>query len=382
MSSDWPGTARKVVFVGTGARISEYPLKGPGPGEILIRTHCSLISVGTETTLLVSDRWSQPDQPADPAASPESDDDWSFDNYSGGDHWDMEGNRRYPGYAVSGHIVTTGHGVRGLSAGDRVVALHHHADYAVCSSHPSITLPIPDGVSDADAAYTVLGSVALHAVNRANLKLGESVAVFGAGVVGQLVVQLAKMNGASPVIAVDLSDERLELAERLGADSVVNSTRSDPAGHIRGCTSGRGTDCTIEAVGNPAVLQSCMRSTAVGGRVVVMGAIVGPVELDMYSEFIFRELTLIAAQQPRNPVQDTIYYHQTAQRNRRLILDLIRTGRLNVQQLTTHRFSAEQAPRVYEALAAAKNADYDGAGGVNRDMVGVVLDWNPPEPTG
>ena len=140
---------------------------------------------------------------------------------------------------------------------------------------------------------------------------------------------------------------------------------------------GHGVDCTIEAVGNPAVLQSCMQVCAPGARVVVMGAIVGKVKLDMYSDFIFRELTLIASQQPRNPFQDSIYYHLTGgQRNRKILLDLILRNDLNVRDLVTHRYTSRRIGEVYRLLAEAKTADYDSKGNINRDMIGVLLDWS------
>jgi L-iditol 2-dehydrogenase len=217
--------------------------------------------------------------------------------------------------------------------------------------------------------------VALHAIHRANLRLGEDVVVMGAGVVGLLTLQLARQAGAHPVIAVDLSPVRLALAARVGADFTIDAAREDAAAKVRDYLGADGTNCAIEAVGNPAVLQSCMRVCAPGARVVVMGALVGKVTLDMYSEFIFRELTLIASQQPRNPVEDSIYYHFTGQRNRQMLLDLIRRGAINVRDLITHRFSYREAPQVYRLLGEAKNADYDAMGDVHRDMIGVLFDW-------
>jgi threonine dehydrogenase-like Zn-dependent dehydrogenase len=101
------------------------------------------------------------------------------------------------------------------------------------------------------------------------------------------------------------------------------------------------------------------------------------VTLDLYSDFIFRELTLVASQQPRNPVVDSIYYHATGQQNRQTLLELIRGGAINVRELVTHRFSYREAPRVYRLLGEAKTADYEGHGDVNRDLVGVMFDWTP-----
>jgi threonine dehydrogenase-like Zn-dependent dehydrogenase len=203
---------------------------------------------------------------------------------------------------------------------------------------------------------------------------GEDVVVMGAGLVGLLAMQLARIAGAHPVIAVDLSPSRLELALRTGADLAINPRTEDLVRTVRECVGGDGAHCTIEAVGNPAVLQQCMSVCAPGARVVVMGAIVGKVTLDLYSEFVFRELTLIGSQQPRNPVVDSIYYHETGQANRTALLDMISRGTLKVHDLITHRYSWRKAPEVYRALGEAKNADYDGSGDVHRDMVGVLFD--------
>jgi threonine dehydrogenase-like Zn-dependent dehydrogenase len=113
-----------------------------------------------------------------------------------------------------------------------------------------------------------------------------------------------------------------------------------------------------------------------------MGAIVGRVELDLYSEFVFRELTLVASQQPRNPVQDSIYYHFTGQRNRQTMLDLIRRGAVNVRDLLTHRAPYTEAPELYRRLGEAKRADRIRAaepgrrrGDAGPDMIGVLLEW-------
>ena len=364
--------ARRIVFAEGGAELREYRLRALRPGELLVRARCSLVSIGTETTLYIARRWAPaPAGGAEQGAS----DEWDFEDYGRGETWDMERNRSFPGYALAGDVVAVGEKVANFAIGDRVVALHHHADLAILPTHPSITLKIPDGVSYEDATFCVLGSVSLHAIHRANLRLGEDVVVMGAGLVGLLAMQLARLSGATPVVAVDLSPRRLELALRVGADFAINPNSEDLVARVRELTGPEGASCTIEAVGNPAVLQSCMQVCAPGARVVVMGAIVGKVELDMYSEFIFRELTLIASQQPRNPVQDSIYYHLTGQRNRRTMLDLIRRRAVNVTDLLTHRYPYTEAPEVYRLLGEAKRADYDTRGDVHRDMIGVLIEW-------
>ena len=362
--------ARRIVFTDQGAQLREYRLRALRPGEVLVKARCSLVSIGTETTLYLSRRW----QAGSAAASGDSDE-WDFDDYGAGETWDMERNRSFPGYALAGDVIARGEAVKDLEVGDRVIALHHHADLAICPVRPEIILKIPDGVGYEESTFCVLGSVAAHAIHRAHLQLGEDVVVMGAGLVGLLTLQLARLAGGRPIVAVDLSSRRLELAARLGADHTINPNHEDLVARVREVVGREGAGCTIEAVGNAAVLQACMRVCAPGARVVVMGAIVGKVTLDMYSEFIFRELTLIASQQPRNPVQDSIYYHLTGQSNRRTLLDMIRTDTINVRDLITHRYPYTEAPEVYRLLGEAKTADYDAKGDVHRDMIGVVFDW-------
>ncbi len=368
--------ARRVVFGERGASLHKYKLRALKSGEVLIKARCSLISIGTETTLYLSRRWEAGQAANVTPDRAQLDDQWDFDDYGRGDTWDMERNRRFPGYALAGDVIAVGEGAAGLVVGDRVVALHHHADLAVVPTKPEIILKIPEGVSYEFATFCVLGSVSLHAIHRANLKLGESVVVMGAGLVGLLTLQLARLSGATPVIVVDLSEQRLNLARRLGATYSINPNREDLISKVREYVGTEGASCTIEAVGNPAVLQACLQVSAPGARVVVTGAIVGKAELDLYSEFIFRELTLIASQQPRNPVHDSIYYHMTGQRNRQIMLDLISGGAVNISDLLTHRVSYRDAPEVYRLLGEAKTADYDAHGDVHREMVGVLLDWS------
>ena len=367
--------AKRIVFGELGAELRGYRLRALRPGELLVKARCSLVSIGTETTLYLSHRWDAGPGTA-AGAVPLQDDQWDFEDYGRGDTWDMERNRRFPGYALAGDVIAVGDGVSDFAVGDRVVALHHHADLAIVPVQPFITLKVPDGVSYEDATFCVLGSVSLHAIHRANLRLGEDVVVMGAGLVGLLTVQLARLNGAMPVIAVDLSQRRLDLARQVGADFAINPNHEDLVAKVREYVGGEGASCTIEAVGNPAVLQACMQVCAPGARVVVMGAIVGKIELDMYNEFIFRELTLIASQQPRNPVEDSIYYHFTGQRNRQTMLDLIERKAINVADLLTHRVSHRDAPEVYRLLGEAKTADYDARGDVHREMIGVLFEWD------
>ncbi|KKK99698.1 hypothetical protein LCGC14_2630130, partial [marine sediment metagenome] len=118
-------SVRRIVFIKTGAAIRESPLRALRPGEVLVRARCSLVSVGTETTLYLSSRWG-----LDPDAGAREDQ-WDFEDYGSGERWDMERNRGFPGYALAGDVIAVGQKVDDFVKGDRVIALHHHADLAI-----------------------------------------------------------------------------------------------------------------------------------------------------------------------------------------------------------------------------------------------------------
>ncbi len=273
-------------------------------------------------------------------------------------------------------MIDTGEKAEGFKVGDRVVSLHNHSSYAVCSAKPWHTMKIPDGVSCEDSTFSVLASVAIHGIRRANIRLGEDVVIMGAGLVGLLLLQFAVKSGAYPVISVDICPERLELAKKLGANYTINPEDEDIVQKVREYTGQEGTNCTIEAVGNPQVLRNCLKISAPGARVVVMGAILGEASLDLYNEFVFRELNLIAAQQPRNPTHDTIYYHFTGQKNRQYALELLQRGELKVKDLLTHKFHYTQAAEVYSILGRCINENCDSDERKSRDMIGVLLEWS------
>ena len=335
---------RKIMFVDNEAKIEEFDLPQVKPDQIVVQTNCSLISVGTETTALTR-------------------------------RWDDADFRANPGYALAGEVVQVGCDVANFKTGDRVLSLTNHASHAVCSTDPWATLKMPDSVSFEEATFTTLASVSLHGIRRARIEVGEDVVIIGMGLVGLLALQFAKMSGASSLIAVDLSDERLDLARTLGADDAINPTRQDLQKRIGECVAGDGAACVVEAAGNPQSLQSALKICASGGRVIALGVVTGNVTLNLFDDFILRELQLISAQQPVNPVQDTVYYHFTQQRERQLILECLAKRLLKVDQLLTHRISCTDAPKFYEMLAQGKDADCAGTLAANRDVIGVLIDW-------
>ena len=183
-----------------------------------------------------------------------------------------------PGSEVAGVVTELGEGVEGVSVGDRVVSLvgeGAYAEHTLASSQALI--PIPDGLDfDTAAAIPLQGLTAYHVLKTSGrLQEGESVLVHAAaGGVGTLAVQMAKLMGASPVIATASSQEKLDLARELGADVLINYTEDDWPDQVRQATGGAGADVILEMVGGDFVEKN-LRCMNAWGRMVVFGAASG-----------------------------------------------------------------------------------------------------------
>ncbi|WP_047865923.1 quinone oxidoreductase family protein [Rubrobacter aplysinae] len=183
-----------------------------------------------------------------------------------------------PGAEIAGVVTELGEGVEGVSVGDRVVSLvgeGAYAEYALASSQALI--PIPDELDfDTAAAIPLQGLTAYHVLKTSGqLKEGESVLVHAAaGGVGTLAVQMAKIMGASPVIATASSQKKLDLAKDLGADVLIDYTEEDWPEKVREATDGAGADVILEMVGGDFIEKN-LRCMNAWGRMVVFGAASG-----------------------------------------------------------------------------------------------------------
>ncbi|CAA9438057.1 MAG: NADPH:quinone oxidoreductase [uncultured Rubrobacteraceae bacterium] len=183
-----------------------------------------------------------------------------------------------PGSEVAGTVAGVGDGVEDVNDGERVVTLLGTGGYAAYAVAPARNLiPIPDGMDfDEAAAIPLQGLTAYHVLETSGqLKEGESVLVHAAaGGVGYLAVQMAKLMGASPVIATASTQEKLDLASELGADVLVNYTEENWPEQVREATDGNGADVILEMVGGdfPQKNLQCMN---VFGRMIVFGAASG-----------------------------------------------------------------------------------------------------------
>jgi 2-desacetyl-2-hydroxyethyl bacteriochlorophyllide A dehydrogenase len=226
-----------------------------------------------------------------------------------------------PGHEVAGVVAEVGAEVTDRAVGDRV-CLHYLVTCGECafcrSGHEQfcataemlgkdrdggygefVCVParnaflLPDEVPFPAAAVLMCSSsTSLHALRKARLAPGETVAVFGAGGLGLSAVQLARALGAREVYAVDLDPDKLAMAEGFGALPVL-AEKSDPVAEIRRRTGGRGVDVALELIGLPLTMSQALRSLAKMGRAAVAGITTESLAVDSYRELIAAEAELI-----------------------------------------------------------------------------------------
>jgi len=247
----------------------------------------------------------------------------------GSDVHGMDGStgRRIPpvvmGHEASGEISAVGPRVTGWSVGDRVTfdstiscgacwfcqrgqinlcdnrrvlgvscgEYRQNGAFAGYVAVPArILYRLPDKVRYEQAALTESLSIAVHAVRRSGARAGDASVVVGAGQIGLLVVQVLKLSGASPIVAVDVDADRLALARKLGADYTLQSG-PDTARQVQALTEGRGADVALEVVGSTPAIAVALSSLRKGGALTLVGNITPRIELGL-QETVTREITV------------------------------------------------------------------------------------------
>ncbi|MHA1864364.1 MAG: zinc-binding dehydrogenase, partial [Candidatus Thorarchaeota archaeon] len=155
------------------------------------------------------------------------------------------------------------------------------------------THQIPDSLSFRDAALTEPLACVVHGIEEANIRLGDTVAIIGAGPIGQMMIMLAKKSGASTVITSDLAPLRRDIAKKAGADITIDPTKEDPIERVREETSGRGAESVIEAVGLPQLWEQAVDMTRDAGTTVLFGGAASGTKFEVDTvRFHYGQLTL------------------------------------------------------------------------------------------
>ncbi len=312
----------------------------PPPHFLLVRTSSTLISTGTELA-----NWTG----------------ITADRATMGSDWTQHPYR--PGYSLAGTVIAAGPDTEGFAVGQRVTASGPHASHALLDARR--TAAIPDAVSDAAATFSTLGPIVLNGIRRATVALGDSTAIVGLGLIGQLAGRLAHLNGARPVVGVDPIAVRRERAIQLGFSSAWPAAADALSPVVDTGAVGGGYRVVIEATGIPDALRDALHLAAPEARVIALGSTRGTVaSFDLYRDVHLKGVHLIGAHLRTHPEVATHENPWTELANRLLTLRLIASGDLPVEQLFSHRVLATQALGMYALLADRR-----------QEAMGVVLDW-------
>lgn len=324
---------RAVVQQPETVTIQPFDVPDPQPGAVVIRTRASLISPGTERAFYLA-------LPNTNASYP-----------------------LYPGYSNIGDVIAVGDGVATLKPGDRVASGGPHASHIVMPE--GLCVPVPDGVPDDEATFFNLIAIAMQGIHKARIELGEAVVVIGMGPIGICAMQLARLNGALPVIAVDLDESRLALAREVGADvALVNDEQA--LDRIRAHAQREdGASVVIEATGAAPAILASFRMAAVRGRVILLGSARGETDnVNFYRDVHRKGLAVIGAHEITRPRHDTLPGWWTQHDEHIIALRLLAMGRMAVRPLISHHFSWRELPQAYDLLAKWDTS-----------TTGMVVDW-------
>ncbi len=328
-----------VLHAPADLRVEEVPVPGIGPNEVLVRVMAAGICGSDIGRVMVTGTYHFP---------------------------------TIPGHEFAGQVEAVGANVTHLAPGDRVAVAPlmpcfdcdwcRAGTFSLCDDYDFMgsrsngafaellkaparnVLKVPDHVPFDVAATIEPAAIILHGIHKLNLSLGDAVAVVGCGALGFFAVQFAKLSGAQPLIAIDVDEEKLALARQVGADLCINPLREDAVAAVKAATGGRGVAVALECAGSAAGRNLSVLATAKQGTVMLYGTAYGDVTFaeQAFARMVREELKIVGSWNSYSlPFPGKEWFD---------IIGLLRTGRLIVEPLITHRATLEEAPAIFKAL--------------------------------
>ena len=352
-------------YLKTGkTEVTEIPVPNVSPGSLLVKTSKTLISSGTERMLvefgkagLINKAIKQPEKLKLVLNKITTDGlkptiETVFNKLD----------QPLPlGYCNMGIISEVGYGVNNFKKGDRVISNGKHAE--VVNVPKNLCAKVPDIVSDEEASFTVIGSVALQGIRLIKPTLGESFVVIGLGLVGLMTVQLLRANGCK-VLGLDFDKEKLSIAKKFGAQ-IVDLNKENPIDLANIFSSGRGVDGVIitAATSSSEPMHQAAQMCRKRGRIVLVGvAGLNISREDFYKKELSFQVSASYGPGRYDPNYEEKGYDYpigfvrwTEQRNFEAVLELIASGSLDVKTLISHRYNLDQAEEAYELISNKKS---------------------------
>lgn len=356
---------RRVIDRRGRVLVADVPVPHVGPDQVLVQSRYSLISSGTETSTLkktpaelvrqtISDPWMRHVvQQTILATGP---------SQTARRVWQEMITPREIGYSGAGTVLALGDRVEGLEVGQTVAyAASGHAE--VAAPFINHVVPVPDGVDLRHAAFVTVGGIAMQSLRRADLKFGETVAIYGLGLVGQLCASIARAAGCV-VVGIDVNQKACDLATATGAALVVNPSEPEWKRRILDFTGKNGVDATIICASSDSeeIINASMEITRRQGRVVI----VGYVKLDIHPKnFLYREIDLRYSRAYGPGSYDTNYekgrvdypfgyVRWTEKRNLEEFIRLIAAGSVNPEPFIAGVYPVERAQEPFSLIREHK----------------------------
>jgi len=358
----------------TGAiELVDVPCPPLKPGHILVKTHRSLLSSGTERTMtefatanLINKARQRPDQIKSLLTQIQA----QGVNQTVKSIKDRL-ERFYPlGYCNMGTVIEVGEGVEKFRPNMRVVCNGHHAEIVLVPKN--LCAKVPDNVDDNKAVFTILGSIALQGIRISEPTLGERFVVIGLGVVGLLTAQILRAHGCL-VLAIDPDSKRTDIARQFGAETLTSTDSELIMNTAKNFSSGMGVDGVLitaattsnEPVHNAA--QMCRKR----GRITLIGTTgLNLHRSDFYEKELSFKVSCSYGPGRYDPIYEetgndypTGYVRWTEQRNFTAVLQLMSNGGLETEELISHRYPFDNATEAYDLLLS------------NSPSLGIILDY-------
>ncbi len=326
---------KRIVFPAKGeVELQAYELPKVSVSDVLVRTLYSLISTGTETTML-------------------------HQKYAPDSHFARMFS--FPqiktGVQAVGQIEEVGPSVEGFGVGDRIFMRMAHGSHQVIRAERCSLVPLR--IDSKTACWCGLAKTAFRAAWAGQFNAGGNVLVIGAGPVGQMTLRWASAARMEQIAVNDLSAYRLEHAQRGGATDTWFGDLAQYSDQVRGMNNGLGPDLVIDTTGNPAVFQMALSVAARFGKVILLGDTGYPGLQKLSSDVMTKGLTIQATHESHD--RDG----WTQQKIDSLFFEYVLEGRFDLSQLITHEFLPEQAPQAY-ALAEHQR----------EQAMGILFDWS------
>lgn len=326
--------ARRIIFPSKGeVELQAFNLPEPNDHEVLVAIHYSLMSIGTESTIL-------------------------HQRYAKGTHFDemFSFPQLQTGVQAIGVIEAKGSAVEDFEKGQKVFVRMAHRSHVVLSA--ADCSPVPEGLNERDSCWCGLAKTAFRAAWAAPFRIGGQVLIVGAGPVGQMLLRWARAAGMQEIMVVDPAVQRLPFATAGGATATSASSLAEFGDGLALGLRSNALPLIVDTTGNSEVMKQAQALLAQYGKLVLLGDTGYPNKQSLSSHVMRKGLSIQAV----HDSHDHDGWDQA--RIDKLFFDLVARGQFDLTNLITHEFQPEQCEQAYQLVEEQRDS-----------VMGLIFDW-------